>query len=48
MGTIHIAFGSSFAINGKIKSDVHVDCILFKPNIMADNRLIMKNGKFII
>ncbi|MFZ3077274.1 MAG: aminopeptidase [Candidatus Aenigmatarchaeota archaeon] len=47
-GTCHIAFGNSSAIGGKVYSKIHVDAILFKPTIFADDKMIMKNGKMIV
>lgn len=47
-GTCHIAFGNSAAIGGKVYSKIHVDAILFKPTIFADDKMIMKNGKLTI
>jgi len=45
-GTCHIAFGNSTALGGKVYSSVHIDAIMFKPTIFADNKTIMKNGKW--
>ncbi len=47
-GTCHIAFGNSSAIGGKVYSKIHVDAILFKPTIRADNKMIMKSGKLMV
>lgn len=47
LGTCHIAFGSNFSFGGKIKAGMHVDTILRKPTIKVDNKIIMKEGKFI-
>ncbi len=47
-GTCHIAFGNSAAIGGKVYSKIHIDAILFKPTIWADNKIIMKNRKLMI
>lgn len=47
ISTCHIAFGNNTSMGGKIYSEMHLDCILFKPTIHADKKLIMKNGKII-
>ncbi len=46
--TIHVAFGNGQSMGSSIYSEVHLDCILFNPTISADNKLIMKDGKFVI
>lgn len=48
IGTCHIAFGNSAAIGGNVYSEMHVDAILFKPTIWADDKMIMKNGKLMV
>lgn len=44
LGTCHIAFGSNISYDGRNKSPVHIDVILFRPTIKVDNEIIMKNG----
>src|SRR3972149_9847149 len=36
LGTAHIAFGNNKSYGGKIYSEVHLDCIIKKPTIIAD------------
>lgn len=48
LGTCHIAFGNSSAIGGRVYSELHLDTVLQKPTIVIDNKVIMKNGKFLI
>ncbi len=47
-GTCHIAFGNSKAIGGKVYSEIHVDAIIFKPTIYADEKIIMKKGRLVV
>jgi len=44
-GTCHIAFGNNRHFGGKIDVPFHVDVVVKKPTIYADDILIMKNGK---
>lgn len=44
-GTCHIAFGNNKSFGGRVYSSLHLDTILLKPTIYADDKLIMKNGK---
>ena len=46
-GTCHIAFGNNRHFGGKIDVPFHVDVVVKKPTIYADNALIMRNGKII-
>ena len=48
MGTIHLAFGDNSTFGGKVKVDVHLDGMVLKPNVTADGREIMKNGRLML
>ena len=45
LGTCHIAFGNNTSMGGVNYSKVHMDAIVDKPTIHADNEVIMKEGK---
>lgn len=47
-GTVHFAFGSNITYGGKVYSKIHLDAVIFKPTIYADDKLIMKDGKLLI
>ena len=47
-GTCHIAFGNNKSYGGKVYSKVHLDAILFKPEIWFDDKIIMRNGKLLV
>ena len=44
-GTCHIAFGNNKHFGGNIDVPFHIDFVVRKPTIYADNVLIMKEGK---
>ena len=46
IGTCHIAFGNNMHFGGKVDVPFHVDFVIQKPTIYADDVLIMKEGKF--
>lgn len=46
-GTVHIAFGSNKTFGGETEAGVHLDGIILTPTFYLDNKLIMKEGKFI-
>jgi len=45
-GTAHIAFGTNNSFGGLVKSSIHLDYVFLKPTIMADNKILIKEGKF--
>ena len=46
-GTFHIGFGRNIAFGGKHNAKGHFDLVFHKPDIYADDRLIMKQGKIV-
>ena len=44
-GTCHIAFGSNIHFGGLVDVPFHVDVVVKKPTIWADDKIIMKNGR---
>jgi len=47
-GTIHIALGDNSTIGGKTVAGIHLDGIITKPTVYADNKKIIENGVWII
>ena len=47
-GTCHIALGNNLSFGGKIDVPIHIDCVIKKPTVYLDNRVIMKKGKLFI
>lgn len=47
LGTCHIAFGNNKHFGGKVDVPFHVDFVIKKPTIYADDVLVMKDGKVI-
>lgn len=48
IGTCHIAFGENRFIGGKNVSDIHWDLLIKNATVVADDEVIMKNGRFLI
>ncbi|MFT4343315.1 MAG: aminopeptidase [Candidatus Woesearchaeota archaeon] len=46
-GTCHIALGNNYSFGGKVNVPIHLDGVIQKPTIYADDRCIMKNGKLL-
>ncbi len=47
-GTIHVAFGNNISMGGKISVPIHIDCIVKKPTVYADDDKILAAGKLIL
>ncbi len=47
MGTIHVAFGDNKSMGGSVRVASHLDGLVKNPDVWFDDRLIMKDGKFI-
>jgi len=48
MGTIHIAFGDNKSMGGSVRVASHLDGLIKNPNVWFDDKLIMKDGKFVV
>jgi leucyl aminopeptidase (aminopeptidase T) len=46
-GTAHIAIGNNVHLGGVNKASIHLDFVLDKPTIRADNDVVMKQGKLV-
>jgi len=45
-GTVHIALGNNKFAGGKVSVPIHVDGIIKKPTLKADNKVLIENGKW--
>jgi leucyl aminopeptidase (aminopeptidase T) len=48
MGTVHIAFGDNKSMGGNVRVASHLDGLIKDPTVWFDERMIMKDGKFIV
>jgi aminopeptidase len=48
MGTIHIAFGDNKSMGGSVRVASHLDGLIKHPTVWFDDKMIMKEGKFVI
>ncbi|WP_223066305.1 aminopeptidase [Paenibacillus caui] len=46
-GTIHVAFGSNNTFGGVVAAGVHIDCVVGKPDVYLDDKLIMEKGELL-
>ena len=45
-GTVHMALGNNSAIGGRIRVPLHVDGIIEKPTLIADGKILIKDGEW--
>ena len=45
-GTIHLAFGNSRGMGGDNDVPVHIDCVIRKPSVYIDGRLVIEEGEW--
>ena len=45
MGTVHVALGDNSTFGGKCRAGIHIDGIIKKPTLIADNKIILEDGK---
>lgn len=47
-GTVHVAFGDNSTIGGRVKAGIHLDGIITKPTVYVDDRMIIKDGEWLV
>jgi leucyl aminopeptidase (aminopeptidase T) len=47
-GTIHIGFGNNTMYGGSCRVPFHIDGVVERPTLIADNKTLIKNGKWMI
>jgi leucyl aminopeptidase (aminopeptidase T) len=45
--TSHVAFGTNINNGGTVRSDIHLDAVFRNPKISVDEKMIIKEGKFL-
>ncbi|MBW8059759.1 MAG: aminopeptidase [Solirubrobacterales bacterium] len=48
LGTAHVAFGASAAIGGTVQVPVHLDCVILKPTVEIDDKVIVREGELLV
>lgn len=48
LGTAHVGIGSNVHLGGVNKASIHIDFVLNKPTIRADDELVMEKGEFVM
>ncbi|MBR9700012.1 aminopeptidase [Candidatus Woesearchaeota archaeon] len=46
-GTCHIALGNNIGFGGTVNVPLHIDCVITRPDIYFDKKLVMKKGKLL-
>ncbi len=47
-GTVHFAIGDNESLGGVVQSSIHLDGLMLKPTVHADQRLLVEKGKLIL
>jgi leucyl aminopeptidase (aminopeptidase T) len=48
LGTIHVAFGASIAIGGKVSVPIHLDCVVTEASLAIDGTNVLQEGRFVL
>ncbi len=48
LGTVHVALGDNSTFGGRVKAGIHVDGIIKKPTLIADDIVIMEEGELMV
>ena len=48
LGTVHVAFGASIAIGGKISVPIHLDCVVTEASLTVDGTKVLQEGRFVL
>ena len=46
-GNLHIALGDNIYYGGKVKCDIHMDLVLYKPTVKIDGKKIVERGRIL-
>jgi len=47
-GTVHVALGDNSTFGGKVQAGIHLDGIMLKPTMFLDDRIVIKDGTWVI
>jgi leucyl aminopeptidase (aminopeptidase T) len=47
-GTVHIALGDNTVLGGSVKAGIHLDGVIKKPTLFADDRTLIREGNWLI
>jgi leucyl aminopeptidase (aminopeptidase T) len=47
-GTCHFAFGASAGIGGTVQVPVHIDCVVMRPEVAIDGKIVARDGELLV
>ena len=47
-GTVHVALGDNSTFGGSVQAGIHLDGIMLKPTVFLDDRIVIKDGAWVI
>jgi leucyl aminopeptidase (aminopeptidase T) len=48
LGTIHVAFGASAGIGGKVSVPIHLDVVVLEASLEVDGRQVLDRGRYVL
>jgi leucyl aminopeptidase (aminopeptidase T) len=48
LGTVHVAFGASIAIGGRVSVPIHLDCVVTEASLRLDGTNVLQEGRFVL
>jgi leucyl aminopeptidase (aminopeptidase T) len=48
LGSLHVAFGSSFAFGGTVQVPIHIDCVVLRPELELDGEPVLRGGRLLV
>ena len=46
LGTVHVAFGASIAIGGRVSVPIHLDCVVTEASLTVDGTPVLRDGRY--
>jgi leucyl aminopeptidase (aminopeptidase T) len=48
LGTVHVAFGASAGIGGKVSVPIHLDVVVVDASLEVDGQAVLDNGRYVL
>ena len=48
LGTVHVAFGASAGIGGKVSVPIHLDVVIVEASLEVDGQTVLDHGRYVL
>ena len=48
LGTVHVAFGASAGIGGKVSVPIHLDVVIVDASLEVDGQTVLDRGRYVL